>query len=101
MIHRTDCYLLKKTGSPSRWYTVCEAEDGDGWMVCYHTENTRGELGAHHRVKSLGHFETNEEACEALEEYAIKMEILRYVEAENPLQSEFDGEWIPMREETP
>lgn len=90
----TDYYLYSVPGRDEyRFYGVCESPDYDGWYICWHTQ-----CGvAHHPVKKLGKFETNEDANAALDKLAVEMGMKCWREYDKPLRSGIPGAWEKVR----
>jgi ParB/RepB/Spo0J family partition protein len=78
-----------------RYYQICEASDGDGWMICWHGSKEE----EHHRIKKLGHFDSIEDAQPALDALAIKMGMDFWEDYPEPTRSGITGEWITARYE--
>ncbi len=72
-----------------RYYQICEAEDGDGWVVCWHTQYGQG----HHPVKKCGRFKTVEDAQTALDELAIRMGMRYWYQYPERTRYGMPGEW--------
>ena len=79
---------MDSSKDPSRFYRVCEAPDEDGWMVCWHAQGG----DTHHYQRRL-RFETNEEACEALEKLAFERQMRHWVYFDKPLSNGQTGNW--------
>lgn len=92
----SDSYCYNVPGkAESRFYMICESEDGDGWVVCWHTQSGN----KHHPVKRLGRYDGVEEAQVALDKLAAQMDMRYWQEFSEPTRFGVRGEWRRVRAE--
>lgn len=90
----SDRYLYSVPGRDEyRYYRICEADDGDGWVVCWHTQT--GEK--HHPVKRLSRFKSVEDAQPALDKLAVEMRMQYWQEYPEPDRYGREGDWVDVK----